>query len=356
VIRHSIFNNKNAKILNMRKNNNFIWRGLMLDTSRHMPSIEYLYKTVDRISELGLNILHLHLSDDQGFRVEIVKYPKLNKISSFRRETVVGRNFPSKWTDYANYLGDNKPYGGFYSQIELRGLVEYAKTKNIKIVPEIDIPGHMTAILAAYPEYSAGKPPIEVATYWGKFDNVINNSNESITFLQEFFDEIIDIFEPEYIHIGGDEISTINYNDKEDPLEIIKKIIKYLNDKKVKVITWEESAESVIGTETLVMNWKEIINGYELLKKGANVIFCPREYFYLDKNQKESPNEPLSIGGLITIDKITSFKLDKNILEKYNDKIIGIQANLWTEYLSDELSMDYMIYPRLGYFAKLAIK
>ncbi len=335
---------------------NDIWKGLMIDTARHMPSIEYLYKTIDRMSDLGLNRLHLHLSDDQGFRIEIKKYPKLNTIGSFRRETVVGRNFPSKWTNFANYIGDGKSYTCFYTQEELKKLVDYANTKKIKIIPEIDIPGHCTAILASYPEYSAGRPPFETATYWGKFENVIKNSPEAIIFLEDIFDEVIEIFRPEYVHIGGDEIGTINYTNKTEPINIIKTIINHINNKGIKVIVWEESAECVIGTENIVMNWKDLVNGYELIKQGANVIFCPQEYFYFDKNQKESPNEPLSTGGLITIDKVDSFEIDADFIEKYNDKIIGIQVNLWTEYLPTENLLDYMLYPRLDHFSKLPIK
>lgn len=332
------------------------WKGFMLDTARHMPSIEYLYKTIDTLGNLGLNKLHLHLSDDQGFRVEIKSYPKLNTIGSFRRETVIGRNFPSKWTDYTNYVGDKIPYGGYYRQSELIKLVEYANSKNIDIIPEIDIPGHVTAMLAAYPEYSAGRPPIEVATYWGKFDNVISNTDKSIEFLEAIFSEIIDIFKPKYIHVGGDEVEKKYYRHGSDSLDIISKIIKYINYRGVKAIVWEESADSVIGTDNMVMSWKEVSNAYNLLGKGANVIICSREYFYFDRNQNESSNNPLSIGSIISPEKVSSFKIDNEILEKYKNSFIGIQANLWTEYLYTEELMDYMIYPRLELFSKINIK
>lgn len=331
------------------------WKGLMIDTARHMPSIEYLYKTIDKLSMLGLNKLHLHLSDDQGFRIESKKYPKLNTIGSFRRETVVGRNFPSKWTNYANYIGDGEPYNGYYTQLKLKKIVSYANSKNIDIVPEIDIPGHSTAILASYPKYSAGRPPIETATYWGKFDAGISNTEESIKFLKNIFDEVIEIFNPKYIHIGGDEVNLRNYTSESEVFDILRSVIKHINNRGVKAIVWEEYAKSVIGTDNIVMNWKELTNGYELLKMGANVIICTREYFYFVRNQKDSPNEPLSIGEIITSKKVSDFKIDDSILNNYRDSIIGIQANLWTEYLSTEKLMDYMLYPRLEVFSKIEI-
>lgn len=336
------------------KSNKYEWRGLMLDTVRHMPSLDYLYKTVDKLNKLDLNKLHLHLSDDQGFRLEIEKYPKLNTISSFRSETAIDKNFSSKWTNFAPFIGDGKKYGGFYTKKELKSLVEYARGKNVEIIPEVDIPGHMTAILAAYPEFSAGQAPSDVKTYWGIFNNVISDQPESINFLKDIFDEVCEIFTSKYIHIGGDEVPLDNYsNDLNIPQNILREIVNYLNTKNRTVILWDEAASLAIETDSVIMNWRKLEYGINHLIKGGKVIFCPNNFFYLDYYQKDPSTEPLAIGGYLPIEIVSSFKLGKDIIEKYGKSILGIQANLWTEYTNTEKKMDYMLYPRLKAFSQL---
>ena len=257
-----------------KQNIKYEWRGLMIDTVRHMPSLDYLKKIVDEMQVLDLNKLHLHLSDDQGFRVQIKKYPKLNTTASFRNETVIAKNFPTPWLPFTKYIGDGKKYGGFYTISDLKSLVLYAKNKGVEIIPEIDIPGHMTAILAAYPEFASRAAPSAVATYWGVFNNVISNSEESKKFLENIFDEIMDIFESDYVHIGGDEVSFENYkNGKHDCDEILLSVVNYLNKKNKKVILWDDAKEIALATNNTIMNWQNII-----VVNNAIVICVARPY------------------------------------------------------------------------------
>ena len=334
------------------------WRGLMLDVARHAISINYLYKIIDELSDKNFTHLQLHLSDDQGFRVEIKKYPKLHELASKRKETVVDKNFPSPWNPFAKYIGDKKEYSFYYSQEDLRKINSYAKSKNIIIVPEIDIPGHVTAILYAYPEYSAGEAPKEVATYWGVFENVITDNEKSINFLKDIFDEIIDIFDGEYIHIGGDEVPLKNYNgDINKYKHILREVTNHLKSKNKKVIMWNEAFDIAKETDSIIMAWQNIEIGKKYLKEGGQVIFTPASHMYLDYYQYEGEDEPIAIGGYIPIDRIYNFlledKLGRDFFIEYKEKILGIQANVWTEYMYTEEKVDYMLFPRFYALAEV---
>lgn len=345
--------NKNENI-DLQK---YEWRGLMLDCARHISSIEYLYKTIDKMEMLNLNKLHLHLSDDQGFRIEIGKYPKLNTIASFRDETCTEKNFPTPWLPFQKYIGDGKRYGGYYKKEELKKLVNYGKNKGVEIVPEIDIPGHMTAILAAYPEYAAGPAPTAPATYWGIFPHVISDSEKSLNFLKNIFLEVIEIFDSEYIHIGGDEVLLDYYSGDENfSKNILREMCKFLNQKNKKVIMWDEAGEIAKETGNIIMNWRDIKIGKKLVEENVKVIFCPNEYFYFDYYQGNPETEPLAIGGYLPIEKVKSFSFDEKWRKKYEKNILGLQVNLWTEYTNTESKMDYMLYPRLNTFSEIVNK
>ena len=334
--------------------NNYSWRGLMIDTARHMPSVEYLKETLARMSQLGLTTLHLHLSDDQGFRFESKVFPNLNIIGSYRRETVVGKNFPSKWNGDVKYVGDGIRYGGYYSQSDLKALVQYATESGIDIVPEIDVPGHATAILAAYPEFSENEPPKETATCWGIFSNVMKNSKESIHFLVTLLDEVMTIFPSQYIHLGGDEVPHGSYKSSpNDEKDILLALARHVRGKGRVPVFWDEASDVALETDGIIMNWRKIEYGIQHLNKGGSVVFCPNTYFYLDYYQKDPESEPLAIGGYLPIEVVSSFTLGHDILTKYGNQIYGIQANLWTEYMPTEQSMNYMLYPRLEAFARL---
>jgi hexosaminidase len=333
----------------------FEWRGLMIDTARHMPSIEWLYKKVDELSELGMNKLHLHISDDQGWRIEIKKYPKLQEVASWRSETVVDKNFPTLWSPFTRYIGDGKRYGGYYTQEELKSLVAYAKSKKVDIVPEIDLPGHLTALLSAYPQYAAGPAPTAPATYWGIFDNVLAYTPEALQFIKNILDEVMDIFDSQYVHLGGDEVSLTYYSGgKETPHKILRELILYVQSRDKTTIVWDEALEVAVETGSVVMAWHSLEVGYEALQKGCKVIFCPTSHCYFDFYQGDPETEPLAIGGYLPVSTVEKFCITPHILEKYKSQVLGIQANLWTEYMSTEAQMDYMLYPRLEAFAKVA--
>lgn len=333
----------------------FEWRGLMIDTVRHMPSVNWLYKKVDELSELGMNRLHVHLSDDQGWRVEIKRYQKLQEIAAWRHETVVEKNFPTPWSPFTKYIGDGKRYGGYYTQEELKNLVAYAKSKGVEIVPEIDLPGHLTALLSAYPEYAAGTAPTAPATYWGVFDNVLASTPESLRFIKNVLDEVIDVFDSQYIHLGGDEVPLTHYaGNKEIPHNILRELIVHVQSQGKTAIVWDEAVEVARETGSVVMVWHSLEEGYGALQKGCTVIFCPTSHCYFDFYQRDPAGEPLSIGGYLPLSTVEEFCIASSVLDKYRSQILGIQANLWTEYMPTEEQMDYMLYPRLEAFAKVA--
>lgn len=335
---------------NYNKDLKYEWRGLHLDVARHAAGVKYLYFLIDKMEENNFNKLHLHLTDDQGWRMEIKKYPRLHEVGGKRKETVVGKNFPTILNPFKKYIGDKTEYSFFYSQKDLRDLVLYAKSKNITIVPEVDIPGHCTAMLYSYPEFSFRKAPEEVATYWGVFNNVLSDEPKSINFLKDIFDEIIEVFDSEYIHIGGDEVSVKNYDEKYN--NILKEISKYLKSKNKKVIMWDDAFNVALDSGAILMVWKSVDIGKEFLKKGGSeVIFCPVSHMYFDYYQhSDTEKEPLAIGGYLPIDKVYSFRLEKELgldfFNTYKNKILGIQANVWTEYMNNESKLDYMIFPR----------
>ena len=332
----------------------FAWRGLMIDTVRHTPSINWLYQKVDELSGLGMNKLHLHLSDDQGWRVEIKKYSKLQEVAAWRSETVVDKNFPTPWNPFTKYIGDSKRYGGCYSQEELKSLVTYARSKGVDIVPEIDLPGHLTALLSAYPQYAAGTAPTAPATYWGVFDNVLAHTPEALQFIKDILDEVMEIFDSQYIHLGGDEVPLTNYGgNKEIPHKILRELIQHVQSHGKTAILWDEALDVTVETGSVVMAWHSLEAGYEALGKGCKVIFCPTSHCYFDFYQKDPEGEPLAIGGYLPVSTVEQFCIAPHILEKYKSQVLGVQANLWTEYMPTEAQMDYMLYPRLKAFAKV---
>lgn len=336
----------------------FSWRGLHFDVSRHFFDINYLKKIILEMQKLDLNILHLHLSDDQGFRFESKKYPKLNTIGSVRRETVIDKNFP---TFLKEYKGDGKKYSGYYTQNELRDLVFFAKERNITIVPEIDIPGHATAILASYPEYSLFEVPIEVATYWGIFSNILKDDDKTLKFLKDIFDELCDVFDSKYIHIGGDEvhipkifISPIK-NKKYRHNFLLLGIARHLKSKNRIPVMWDEAHLVAKKVGGIVMVWQSLEDLSKVLKTGVQTICASSTHFYFDYYQKpDIDKEPLAIGGYTPVEKVLD---SKNIIYpltyKYNN-LIGMQAQVWTEYIRNEKEADYMIFPRLNAFAEVA--
>lgn len=334
----------------------FKWRGMHLDVVRHFFTVEEVKKYLDYLAFYKINRFHWHLTDDQGWRIEIKKYPKLTEIGSKRKETMTG--------PYVNNQFDGIPYGGFYTQEEIKEVINYAKKLHITIVPEIEMPGHTLAALTAYPELSCTGGPFEVATKWGVFDDVFCPKEETFTFLENVLEEVIALFPSDYIHIGGDECPKTRWKEcprcqnlmKKEGLKdehelqsyFITRIEKYVNSQGRKIIGWNEILEGGLAPNAAVMSWTGEDGGIEAAKTGHFAVMTPGGYLYFDHYQGDPKNEPLAFGGNNPLDKVYSYNPIPSALNKEESKfIMGIQANLWSEYIPDFKQVEYMLFPRL---------
>ncbi len=337
----------------------FKWRGLHLDVGRHFMPVEFIEKFIDLLAVHKMNVLHLHLTEDQGWRIESKKYPKLNDIGSWRDGTLIGHK------DDKPQQFDEKPYGGYYTQRQLRHIVDYAGKRAVTVVPEIEMPGHAMAALAAYPQFSCTGGPHQVQKGWGIFKDIYCAGNEkTFKFLQDILDEVLDIFPSKYIHIGGDEAPKKRWRNcrrcqdrmKQEGLEdenqlqsyFIRRIEKYLNSKGRSIIGWDEILEGGLAPNAVVMSWRGEQGGIEAANAGHNVIMTPTDYCYLDFYQSEDKaDEPLAIGGLLTLEKTYSYEpIPPQISDDKRDLIMGIQGNIWTEYMKNARDIEYMTFPR----------
>lgn len=343
----------------------FSYRGAHFDVSRHFFTIDSVKRFVDMLAMHNINRLHWHLTDDQGWRIEIKKYPKLSTIAAHRSETVIGRN---------TGVYDGIEYGPyFYTQDECRDLVKYAAERHITVIPEIDLPGHMQAALAAYPEYGCTGGPYEVWRMWGVSDNVLCAGNDAtLAFIEDILTEVIDIFPSEYIHIGGDECPKdqwkkcpkcqarikklgIKGDDKHSAEMYLQSFVishaeKFLNNKGRNIIGWDEILEGGLAPNATVHSWRGIAGGLEAAKQGHNCIMSPNDYMYFDYYQtKYVDDEPLCIGGYVPVEKVYSFEpFHESLTPEQQKYIIGVQANLWTEYIPDYKRVEYMELPRMA--------
>lgn len=336
----------------------FKYRGLHLDVSRHMFPVEFIKKYIDLMAYYKLNMFHWHLTDDQGWRIEIKQYPKLQETSAFRNQTMVGsgRTYPHKF--------DGKSYGGYYTQEEIKEIIEYARQRHITIIPEIELPGHSLAALAAYPELGCSTGPYKTGTRWGIIDDVYCPGNEdTFTFLENVLKEVFDLFPSQYIHIGGDEVVKTRWqactqcqnrihdeglqNEFELQSYVIKRIEKFINKHGRTIIGWNEILEGGVTNNTIVMSWRETEGALDAVNHNNRVIQTPNEYLYFDYYQSKSSTEPLAIGGYLPLEKVYSFdpvptELDQNKASL----ILGAQANVWTEYITTTQQVEYMAFPR----------
>jgi hexosaminidase len=353
----------------------FGYRGLMLDVSRHFFSVEFVKKYIDLMAAYKLNNFHWHLTDDQGWRIEIKKYPKLTQISSQRAQTVIGN-----YHDRTPQQFDNTPYGGYYTQDQIRDVVKYAADRYINIVPEIEMPGHSEAVLAAYPELSCDPSltTYKVAETWGIFHNIYSPSDKTFSFLQDVLTEVMDLFPSKYIHVGGDEvpkdawkksefcqdlIKKLGLKDdatgsKEDKLQsyFIQRMEKFVNSKGRSIIGWDEILEGGLSPNATVMSWRGEKGGIAAAQQGHNVVMTPGSGgLYIDQLQGKKNEEPLSIGGFDPLNKIYAYNPTPAVLTSDQQKyIIGVQANLWTEYIPTETKVEYMILPRILALSEVA--
>lgn len=335
----------------------FQWRGMHLDVSRHFFTVEEVKQYIDYLAMYKLNTFHWHLTDDQGWRIEIKKYPKLTQIGSKRKESMIGA--------YVDNTFDGKPYGSyFYTQDQIKEVVKYAQERHVTIVPEIEMPGHALAALSAYPDLACTKGPFEPATKWGVFDDVFCPKDETFTFLENVLDEVIGLFPSQYIHIGGDECPKTRWKECAHCQELIKKnnlkdehglqsyfiqrIEKYVNSKGRKIIGWDEILEGGLAPNAAVMSWTGIKGGVEAAKSGHFAVMTPGSYCYFDHYQGDPATEPNAFGGFTPLDKVYSYNpIPEELNTEQAKYILGVQANLWTEYILDFKQVQYMIFPRL---------
>lgn len=348
----------------------FAYRGAMLDVARHFYTVDEVKTFIDMLALHNINRFHWHLTDDQGWRIEIKKYPKLMSVASERKETVVGRWYSG--------IYDGKPYGGYYTQDELRDVIDYAAKRHITIIPEVDLPGHMQAALTAYPELGCTGGPYEVRTIWGVSQDVLCVGNDfTLQFVKDVLSEVADIFPSEYIHIGGDECPKVRWekcpkcqerikslglksdakHTKEQRLQsyMIQEAAKYLKEKGKRIIGWTEILEGGLVPDATLMSWIGESGGIEAAHQHHDVIMTPNTYLYFDYYQsKKVEDEPLAIGGYLPIEKTYNYEpMPKELTEEEQQYIKGVQANLWTEYIPVFSQVQYMVLPRLGAAAEV---
>lgn len=345
----------------------FGYRGLMLDVCRHFFSVEFVKKTIDLMAYYKLNNFHWHLTDDQGWRIEIKKYPRLTEIGSQRAQTVIGN-----YHDRTPQQFDNTPYGGYYTQDQIREVVKYAADRYINIVPEIEMPGHSMAALAAYPELSCDPTkPYKVYETWGVVHDVYCPSDKTFNFLEDVLTEVMDLFPSKYIHIGGDEVPKDAWkksafcqklikklklkNEEELQSYFIQRVEKFVNSKGRSIIGWDEILEGGLSPNATVMSWRGEQGGIAAAKQSHNVIMTPGSNgMYLDHAQSRI-GEPLSIGGYSPLSATYGYNPTPNALTAEQQKfILGVQANLWTEYIASDAKVEYMLYPRLLALSEIA--
>ena len=340
----------------------FGYRGMMLDCARHFFPLSFVKKFIDILAMHNMNVFHWHLTEDQGWRLEIKSHPELTAKSSMRSGTVIGHNAT---------VDDSIPHGGFYTQQEAREIVEYARQRHITVIPEIDMPGHMLAALAAYPELGCTGGPYEVGHRWGVYKDVLCLGKESTyKFVQDVIDEVVEIFPAKYFHIGGDESPTVMWEKcpkclqkaKDENTDIkhlqqyfTNRVEKYLNSKGKSIIGWDEILEGKINQSATIMSWRGVEPGLKAAKQGHDVIMTPSSHVYFDHYQaKDTKHEPDAIGGCSPVEKVYSYEpLPDTLSAEAKNRIKGVQANLWTEYIPFTTQAEYMVLPRMAALAEV---
>jgi hexosaminidase len=340
----------------------FQWRGMHLDVSRHFFSKEFIKKYIDYLAMYKMNTFHWHLTDDQGWRIEIKKYPKLTEVGASRNGSMIGH--------YTDQTFDDIRYGGFYTQEEIKEIVAYAKERHITVVPEIEMPGHALAALASYPEFSCTGGPFEVGKSWGVLEDVFCPKDETFTFLENILTEVMALFPSEYIHIGGDECPKVRWKScphcqkriKDENLKdehelqsyFIQRIEKFVNSKGRKIIGWDEILEGGLAPNAAVMSWRGTEGGIAAAKEKHFVVMSPGSHCYFDHYQGEPKNEPIAFGGYTNVEKVYSFNpIPKELSEEESKYILGAQANVWTEYINTPEHVEYMVFPRIAALAEV---
>ncbi|MDC1237433.1 family 20 glycosylhydrolase [Polaribacter sp.] len=335
----------------------FKYRGMHLDVGRHFFSVDFIKKYINLMAMLKMNTFHWHLTEDQGWRIEIKKYPKLQEIAAYRNETLIGHNNdePQKF--------DGKKYGGFYTQEEIKDIVKYALERQITIIPEIEMPGHSQAAIAAYPELGCIGKQIEVVTKWGIFEDIYCPKESTFKFLENVIDEVVALFPGEYIHIGGDEAPKKRWKECAHCQKLIKtaglkdehglqsyfitRMEKYINSKGKQIIGWDEILEGGLAPNATVMSWRGTNGAVAAAKEKHNVILTPSTHCYFDHYQSDNENEPLAISGFLPLEKVYHFNpIPEELTKEEATYVLGAQGNVWTEYITTPKQVEYMVFPR----------
>ena len=343
----------------------FAYRGMALDVSRHMFPVSFIKQYIDLLSLYKFNTFHWHLTDDQGWRIEIKRYPRLQSVAAWRKQTLIGhkKETPHRF--------DGKPYGGYYTREEIKEVVRYATQRGITIIPEIEMPGHALAALAAYPALGCTGGPYQTATFWGVFDDVFCAGNDStFVFLQQVLDEVMQLFPARYIHIGGDEcpktrwkacakcqqrIQALSLKDEHDLQSyFIQRIEKYVNSKGRAIIGWDEILEGGLAPNATVMSWRGEEGGIAAAQQKHTVIMTPESHLYFDYYQSRHPAEPVAAGHYTPLNKVYDYQPASSLPGTLLSYIAGVEGQAWSEYYTNAAQAAYMIFPRALALAELA--
>ena len=341
----------------------FQWRGMHLDVSRHFFPVEFIKRYIDLLAMHKMNVFHWHLTDDQGWRIEIKAFPKLTEIGAWRNGSMVGH--------YSEQRFDTLRYGGYYTQEEVKQVVAYARERHVTIVPEIEMPGHAKAALAAYPEFSCTGGPFQVERGWGVFDDVFCPTEATFNFLQQILDEVMQLFPGKYIHIGGDECPKTRWEScekckkrmRDEGLKdghalqsyFIQRIERFVNSRDRQIIGWDEILEGGLAPNAAVMSWRGTEGGIAAASQNHPVVMSPGSHCYFDHYQADPRQERVAIGGLTTLEKVLQFDPVPQVLKGKPAEafILGAQGNVWTEYINTPADVERMALPRMSALAEV---
>jgi hexosaminidase len=345
----------------------FGWRGLMLDVARHfMPKADVL-RYLDLLAAHKLNVFHFHLTDDQGWRIEIRRHPRLTEVGSWRPRSTWGHRASERWND--------TPHGGFYTQDDIREIVAYAAARHITVVPEIDVPGHSQAAIAAHPELGntdvVDTAALGVWDTWGISPHILAPTENVLRFYEEVFEEVLDLFPSRFVHIGGDEVPKDQWRKSptaqariaelglsgEEELQswFVRHFDTWLADRGRRLIGWDEILEGGLAPGAAVSSWRGYAGGIAAARAGHDVVMCPEQQVYLDHRQDGGPDEPMPIGYVRTLEDVYRFEpVPRELTEAEARHVLGTQANVWTEVMENRSRVDYQVFPRLAAFAEVA--
>lgn len=341
----------------------FGWRGAMLDVARHFLPKHDVLRFLDLMAMHKLNVLHWHLTEDQGWRIEIKRYPKLTEVASWRKESQVGAG-PDAPTD-------GRPHGGFYTQDDIREVVAYAAALHIDVVPEVDVPGHSQAAISAYPFLGIGgeKTRLEVYTRWGIIEDVLAMEETTVEFYANVFDEVMELFPSTYIGVGGDECPRVKWAEDPRTQEIMRergfsdeaelqtwfigRLDEHITAKGRRIFGWDEILEGEISPSATVASWRGLTGAVTAAKRGHDVVACPDDQVYLDYRQSLDPDEPIPVAIPLTVENVYAFEpVPSSLTAEEATHILGGQGNIWTEHMDSPRTIDYLVFPRLSALAE----